>query len=169
LGADSVKEGRKAFLVGSVLVMLLMILYYRVSGFFSVVAVLYNLILMLAALAWLGATITLPGIAGLLLTFGIAVDANVIINERIREELRLGKLPKQSVETGYKSAFTAVFDSHVTSFIAGVVLWEFGTGPVQNFAMMLIIGTVLSIFTAVFITRIFFDMVTARGPKEISI
>ncbi len=169
LGADSVKEGQKAFLVGSILVMLLMMFYYRISGFFSVVAVLYNLILMLAALAWLGATITLPGIAGLLLTFGIAVDANVIINERIREELRLGKSPKQAVETGYKSAFTAVFDSHVTSFIAGIVLWEFGTGPVQNFAMMLIIGTVLSIFTAVFITRIFFDMVTARGPKELSI
>lgn len=169
LGADSVKQGKKAFMVGSILVMLLMLLYYRLSGFFSVVAVLYNLILMLAALAWLGATITLPGIAGLLLTFGIAVDANVIINERIREELRLGKKPKAAVEMGYKSAFTAVFDSHVTSFIAGVVLWEFGTGPVQNFAMMLIIGTVLSIFTAVFITRVFFDMVTAQGREELSI
>ncbi|MBL4819120.1 MAG: protein translocase subunit SecD [Deltaproteobacteria bacterium] len=169
LGADSVKQGKKAFMVGSILVMLLMLLYYRLSGFFSVVAVLYNLILMLAALAWLGATITLPGIAGLLLTFGIAVDANVIINERIREELRLGKKPKAAVEMGYKSAFTAVFDSHVTSFIAGVVLREFGTGPVQNFAMMLIIGTVLSIFTAVFITRVFFDMVTAQGREELSI
>lgn len=169
LGADSVKQGQMAFLVGSMLVICLMIFYYRLSGFFSVVAVLYNLILMLAALAWLGATITLPGIAGLLLTFGIAVDANVIINERIREELRQGKNPRAAVETGYKSAFTAVFDSHVTSFIAGLVLWEFGTGPVQNFATMLIIGTVLSIFTAVFITRIFFDMVTAWHPKELSI
>ncbi|MES2504414.1 MAG: protein translocase subunit SecD [Myxococcota bacterium] len=169
LGADSVREGQKAFLVGSILVILLMIFYYRVSGMFSVIAVLCNLLMMLAALAWLGATITLPGIAGLLLTFGMAVDANVIINERIREELRRGKMPKLAVETGYKSAFTAVFDSHVTSFIAGVVLWEFGTGPVQNFAMMLIIGTVLSIFTAVFITRVFFDMVTARNPQELSI
>lgn len=169
LGADSVKQGQMAFLVGSFLVILLMMFYYRLSGFFSVVAVLYNLILMLAALAWLGATITLPGIAGLLLTFGIAVDANVIINERIREELRQGKGPRAAVETGYKSAFTAVFDSHVTSFIAGIVLWEFGTGPVQNFATMLIIGTVLSIFTAVFITRIFFDMVVAWHPKELSI
>lgn len=169
LGADSVKQGQMAFLVGSILVILLMMFYYRISGFFSVIAVLYNLILMLAALAWLGATITLPGIAGLLLTFGIAVDANVIINERIREELRRGKSPKAAVETGYKSAFTAVFDSHVTSFIAGVVLWEFGTGPVQNFATMLVIGTVLSIFTAVFITRVFFDMVCAWHPKELSI
>ncbi|MEI6806114.1 MAG: protein translocase subunit SecD [Myxococcaceae bacterium] len=169
LGADSVKQGQMAFLVGSVLVILLMMFYYRISGFFSVIAVLYNLILMLAALAWLGATITLPGIAGLLLTFGIAVDANVIINERIREELRRGKSPKEAVATGYKSAFTAVFDSHVTSFIAGIVLWEFGTGPVQNFATMLVIGTVLSIFTAVFITRVFFDMVCAWHPKELSI
>lgn len=169
LGADSVKQGQMAFLVGSVLVILLMMFYYRISGFFSVIAVIYNLILMLAALAWLGATITLPGIAGLLLTFGIAVDANVIINERIREELRRGKSPKAAVDTGYKSAFTAVFDSHVTSFIAGVVLWEFGTGPVQNFATMLVIGTVLSIFTAVFITRVFFDMVCAWHPKELSI
>ncbi|MBH1989493.1 MAG: protein translocase subunit SecD [Myxococcaceae bacterium] len=169
LGADSIQKGQMAFLVGSVLVILLMIFYYRISGFFSVVAVIYNLILMLAALAWLGATVTLPGIAGLLLTFGIAVDANVIINERIREELRRGKMPREAVATGYRSAFTAVFDSHVTSFIAGLVLWEFGTGPVQNFATMLIIGTVLSIFTAVFITRIFFDMVTANNPKELSI
>ncbi|MEI6791103.1 MAG: protein translocase subunit SecD [Myxococcaceae bacterium] len=169
LGADSVRQGGMAFLVGSILVIMLMIFYYRLSGFFSVIAVLFNLILMLAALAWLGATITLPGIAGLLLTFGIAVDANVIINERIREELRQGKRPKAAIETGYKSAFTAVFDSHVTSFIAGLVLWEFGTGPVQNFATMLIIGTVLSIFTAVFITRVFFDMVNAWHPEELSI
>lgn len=169
LGADSVRQGGLAFAVGSVLVILLMIFYYRLSGFFSVIAVLFNLILMLAALAWLGATITLPGIAGLLLTFGIAVDANVIINERIREELRRGKRPREAISTGYQSAFTAVFDSHVTSFIAGMVLWEFGTGPVQNFATMLIIGTVLSIFTAVFITRVFFDMVNAWHPEELSI
>ena len=169
LGADSVKNGARAFLVGSILVILLMIFYYRVSGFFSVVAVIMNLIFMLAALAVLGATITLPGIAGLLLTFGMAVDANVIINERIREELRLGKPPKSAVKAGYEAAFTAVVDSHVTTFIAGMVLWQYGSGPVQNFATTLLIGTVLSIFTAVFITRIFFDMVTSSGVKELSI
>lgn len=169
LGYDSIKKGKLAFYIGSVFVMFLMIFYYRLSGFFSVVAVLLNLLLMLAFLAWLGATITLPGIAGLLLTFGIAVDANIIINERIREELRKGRTPKIAISTGYKSAFTAVFDSHVTSFIAGIILWKFGTGPVQNFAMMLIIGTVLSIFTAIFITRIFFDIITKRNPLELSI
>ena len=169
LGADSVKSGERAFLAGSILVILLMIFYYRLSGFFSVVAVLMNLVFMLAALALLGATITLPGIAGLLLTFGMAVDANVIINERIREELRRGKMPRSAVKTGYAAAFSAVIDSHVTTFIAGMVLWQYGTGPVQNFATMLLIGTVLSIFTAVFITRIFFDMITAKDPKELSI
>lgn len=169
LGADSVKHGQQAFLMGALFVVLLMIFYYRLSGFFSVVAVIMNLIFMLAALAWLGATMTLPGVAGLLLTFGMAVDANVIINERIREELRQGKMPRSAVKAGYEAAFTAVIDSHVTTFIAGMVLWQYGTGPVQNFATMLLIGTVLSIFTAVFITRVFFDMVTARGPQTLSI
>lgn len=169
LGYDSIKNGKLAFCVGSILVMFLMGFYYRLSGVFSIIAVLFNLLLMLAFLAWFGATITLPGIAGLLLTFGIAVDANVIINERIREELRNGKMPKIAISNGYRSAFTAVFDSHVTSFIAGIILWKFGTGPVQNFATMLIFGTVLSIFTAIFVTRVFFDIVTIRNPTELSI
>jgi protein-export membrane protein SecD len=169
LGADSVRQGGQAFFVGAFLVILLMVFYYRLSGLFSVIAVLMNVTFMLAALAWLGATMTLPGVAGLLLTFGMAVDANVIINERIREELRQGKMPRSAVKAGYEAAFTAVIDSHVTTFIAGMVLWQYGTGPVQNFATMLIIGTVLSIFTAVFITRVFFDMVTSRGPQRLSI
>ncbi|MDA0712977.1 MAG: protein translocase subunit SecD [bacterium] len=169
LGADSVKNGQNAFLVGSLLVILFMLLYYRLSGLFSIIAVMFNVIFMLATLAFLGATITLPGVAGILLTVSMAVDANVIINERIREELRKMKTPRSAVQAGYEAAFSAVIDANVTTFIAGLVLWQYGSGPVQNFATMLLIGTVTSVFTAIFITRIFFEIATARNPKHLSI
>lgn len=169
LGADSVDNALKAFIIGGLLIILFMLFYYRVSGFISVIGVTFNVVFILAAMAWLGATITLPGVAGLLLTVGLAVDTNVIINERIREELRRGKMPRSAVKAGYEAAFSAVIDSHVTTFIGGVVLWNFGTGPVQNFAATILIGTVFSIFTGVVITRIFFDAMTHNGPQHISI
>lgn len=169
LGADSVKNAKQAFMLGGILVALFMIFYYRMAGLVSVVGVLFNIAFILATLSWLGATLTLPGIAGLLLTVGMAVDANIIINERIREELRLGKMAISAIQSGYDAAFSAVIDANVTTFIAGFVLWTFGTGPVQNFATTLLIGTVFSVITAIFVTRIFFDMFTAKGQKTLSI
>ena len=115
------------------------------------------------------ATVTLPGLAGLLLTVGMAVDANIIIIERIREELRAGKTPRSAVDAGYSHAFSAIIDANVTTFIAGIVLWQFGTGPIQNFATTLLIGTFSSVVSAVFITRIFFDMVVAKGPDSLAV
>ncbi len=169
LGADSVKAGKQAFMVGGFLIALFMLIYYRKAGLISIIGLIFNISMVLAGLSWLGATITFPGVAGLLLTVGMAVDANIIINERIREELRLGKMPRSAVKAGYEAAFSAVLDANITTFIAGVILWQFGSGSVQNFATMLLIGTVSSVISAVFITRIFFDMATAKGPKTLSI
>ncbi len=169
LGADSVRNGMRAFMVGTFLVIIFMMFYYRVSGFVSIIGLFFNVVLMLAIFSWLGATLTLPGIAGLLLTVGMSVDANVIINERIREELRRGKMPRSAIGAGYDAALSAVLDTHITTFISGIVLWQYGTGPVQNFATTLMIGTMTSLFTAVVITHIFFDMLTRNGPKELSI
>lgn len=169
LGKDSVEQGKIAFLIGTILITLFMMFYYRLSGLFAVIGVIFNLAFILAALSFLEATVTLPGVAALLLTIGMAVDANIIINERIREELRLGKIPRSAVKSGYDAALSAIIDANVTTFIAGMVLWQFGTGPVQNFATLLLIGTVSSVVTAIFITRIFLDAVTANGQKTLSI
>jgi len=169
LGAEAVDNGKKAFAVGGLLIILFMVFYYRVAGSISIIGMIFNVIFILAAMATIGATITLPGVAGLLLTVGMAVDTNVIINERIREELRRGKMPRSAVKSGYEAAFSAVIDSHVTTFIGGLVLFNFGTGPVQNFAAMILIGTVFSIFTGVVITRVFFEALTHNGPQTISI
>lgn len=169
LGEDAVKHAQTAFWVGTLLIVLFMAFYYKKSGFISIIGVLFNVAFIMATLSLLGATITLPSIAGLLLTIGMAVDANVIINERIREELRHGKMARAAVSSGYNAAFSAVIDTHVTTFISGIILWQYGTGPIQNFATMLLIGSVFSVITAVFFTRIFFDMMTAKNPQTISI
>lgn len=169
LGKESVEEVKIAFLVGALAVAVFMCFYYRLTGAFSIIAVIFNLVFVLAALSFMDATITLPGIAALLLTIGVAVDANVIIYERIRDELRVGKLPRSAVKAGYDAAMSAIMDANITAFIAGMVLWQFGTGPVQNFATMLMIGTVSSVITSIFISRIFVDMVTSRGQKTLSI
>jgi preprotein translocase subunit SecD len=144
-----------------------MCFYYRLGGLFSIIGVSYNILFILAIMSWMGGTMTLPGVAGLLLTVGMAVDANVIINERIREELRAGKMATAAVSAGYHSAFTAILDGHVTNFIAGLVLWQYGAGPVQNFATTLLIGTACSLFTAVWVTRIFFDAYVTRHPETV--
>jgi preprotein translocase subunit SecD len=164
LGEDAINQGVKGAGVGALLVLIFMVIYYRKAGFVADAAVLFNLILQMAILASFGATMTLPGIAGLALTIGIAVDANVLINERIREELRSGKSPRAAVENGYSKAFSAVIDGHVTVFISGLILAQYGTGPVKGFAVTLIVGIVASLFTGVFCTRLAFDWWT-RGAK----
>ena len=169
LGAESVEQAKVAVAVGMMLILAFMVIYYRLSGFFSVLGLAFNLTFVLAVLSWLGGTVTLPGIAALLLTMGMAVDANIIIIERIREELRAGKTPRSAVQSGFDNALSAIVDSNVTTAIAGIVLWQFGTGPVQNFASLLLIGVVATVVSSVFVTRIFFDMWVSRGPEKLSV
>jgi len=164
LGADSIHEGVKGMAVGISLVLAFMAFYYRKSGVVADLAVLFNLFLQMAVLASFSATMTLPGICGLALTVGMSVDANVLINERIREELRGGRTVRAAVEAGYNKAFSSIFDGHVTVFISGLILAQYGTGPVKGFAVTLIIGIMCSLFTGVFCTRLVFDW-WVRGAK----
>jgi len=159
-----------AAVVGLVLVVIFMAVYYKMAGVFADVALVVNMLFMIGALALLGATLTLPGITGFVLTMGMAVDANVIINERIREELRAGKSPRAAVDAGYARAFWTIFDAQITTFFAGIVLFQFGTGPIQGFAVTLMIGIVSSMFTGIFITRLFFDYIThKKRPATLSV
>jgi preprotein translocase subunit SecD len=164
LGRDAIGEGVKGMMVGVGLVLFFMIIYYRKAGFVADVAVMFNMLLQLAILSTFGATMTLPGIAGLALTIGIGIDANVLVNERIREELRAGRTVRAAVEAGYEKAFTAILDGHVTVLISGLILAQYGTGPVKGFAFTLIVGIICSLFTGVFCTRLVFDW-WARGAK----
>ena len=164
LGDDAIAKGATGAAVGASLVLLFMLVYYRGAGFVADAAVAFNLLLQLAILASFSGTLTLPGIAGLALTIGIAVDANVLINERIREELRAGRSTRAAVEAGYDKAFSAIVDGHVTIFISGLILAQYGTGPVKGFAITLIIGIIASLFTGVFCTRLVFDY-WVRGAK----
>jgi preprotein translocase subunit SecD len=164
LGADAIKKGAFGAIGGAGLVLAFMLFYYRKSGFVADAAVLFNLLIQLAILASFSGTLTLPGIAGLALTIGMAVDANVLINERIREELRAGRTIRAAVEAGYDKAFSAIIDGHVTIFISGLILAQYGTGPVKGFAVTLIIGIIASLFTGVFCTRLVFDY-WVRGSK----
>jgi len=170
LGSDSIRQGIMATLIGSMLVILFMILYYRLSGTIADLALIINIVLVLGILAAFKATLTLPGIAGLLLTVGMAVDANVLIFERIREELRTGKTIRLSLDTGYKKAFITIIDTHVTGIVSAIFLVIFGTGPIKGFAVTLIIGLLASLFTAVFVTRVIFDYFTGNfNIKKLSI
>jgi preprotein translocase subunit SecD len=170
LGKDSIEKGIKSMVIGGVIVIAFMVVYYGLSGIFAVLALLLNILFITAGLAFFGATLTLPGIAGMILTIGMAVDANVLVFERIREELRLGKPPRAAIEGGYGKAFVTILDANVTTFIAALVLFQFGTGPVRGFAVTLSIGVVASFITAVFITRIIFDyLYTYKRWKKISI
>lgn len=157
LGADSVKKGTMAAIYGLILVLLFMVIYYRVSGLIANVGLLVNLVFLMGLLAWLKVTITLPGIAGIILTLGLSVDSNVLIFERIREELKLGKTIRAAIEAGYKRALVAIIDTHVTTLISAAVLFQFGTGPIKGFAVNLSLGVALSLFTAVVITKMIFD------------
>ena len=162
LGADSITQGTQAVLIGLVTVLVFMLVYYRLAGTVADFALIWNILLVLAVLASLQATLTLPGIAGLILTVGMSIDANVIIFERIREELRKGKTPKAAIDAGYDRALTTIIDANVTTLIASLVLYQFGTGPIKGFATVLFWGILISMFTAVFITRTIFSAYVSR-------
>jgi preprotein translocase subunit SecD len=164
LGRDAINQGIKGMSIGILAVLFGMLLYYRRAGAVADIAVLFNLFLQLAILASFGATMTLPGIAGLALTVGMGVDANVLINERIREELRAGRSVRAAVEAGYDKAFPSIIDGHVTVLISGLILAQYGTGPVKGFAVTLIVGIIASLYTGVFCTRLVFDY-WVRGSK----
>ena len=170
LGQDSIQQGIASFVVGGALVIVFMIAYYKGAGLVAVTAVLFNIFFMLAILAGFQAVLTLPGIAGIVLTVGMAVDANVLINERIREELRAGRAPRSAIEAGYKNALPAILDSNVTTFLSGVILFQFGTGPIKGFAVTLCVGILTTVITAVYLTRIYYDYrIMARKLEGISI
>lgn len=170
LGRDARNQGAMSALIGMVLVMVFMIYWYARAGVFSIFALLLNLVFMLGMLSGLGAVLTLPGIAGFILTIGMAVDANVLVYERIREELRKGAIPRAAIETGFKTAFVTIMDANITTFLAGFILLLMATGPVKGFAVMLMIGIVSSIFTAVFCTRTFFlAHLQLSKPQSLSI
>ena len=162
LGADSIKQGTQAVTLGLILVLIFILIYYKFSGLIASFALIWNILIVLAVLASLQATLTLPGIAGLILTVGMSIDANVIIFERIREELRRGKTPKTAIDSGYSRAITTIVDANVTTLIASLVLYQFGTGPIKGFATVLFWGILISMFTAVFITRTIFNTYVSR-------
>jgi len=158
LGADSIRDGIRAGVVGAALVVLMMVIVYHLSGVNAIVALVLNVLIIFGGLAYFGATLTLPGIAGVVLTMGMAVDANVLIFERIREELRAGRTPRTSIVEGFNRAFASVIDTHMTTLISALFLFQFGTGPVRGFAVTLMIGLTASLFTAVFVSRWLFDV-----------
>jgi preprotein translocase subunit SecD len=171
LGADSVRQGKIAFAIGIIAVLLLMMAYYRVAGIMAVIALGVYVVLLLGGLAGLGATLTLPGIAGIILSIGMAVDANVLIFERIREELEAGKTARTAVDTGFEAALSAIVDANLTTLITAIILFQFGTGPVRGFAVTLVIGILASFFTAIYVTRtlfmIYLDRRAAGTPIKI--
>ena len=163
LGRDSVEAGMKSFQIGAALVVLSMVLYYRMAGFIADIGLLLNIVMLMAVLTAFQATLTLPGIAGIVLTMGMAVDANVLINERIREELHDGQSAHAALEAGYSLALPAILDSNITTFLAGLVLFQFGSGPVRGFALTLCVGIVTTIFSAVFAARVLHECIVPRG------
>jgi preprotein translocase subunit SecD len=172
LGEDAVAKAKFSMYIGAAAVVIFMLFYYRLAGVIANVAMILNMLYMVAILAAFEASLTLPGIAGLVLTVGMAVDANIIIYERIREELRLGKSPRTAVDAGFSRAFWTVFDAHVTNFVAGVVLYSYGSGPIRGFAVTLLIGIITNLLTSVWISRWMFDLVVGRRgamPATLSI
>ena len=166
LGQESIKKGILAIAIGFVAVLLFMMLYYKKSGVIACGILIVNVLLILAALSAFGATLTLPGLAGLALTVGMAVDANVIIFERIREELHIGASRDAAVASGFEKALSAIIDSNVTTLLAGLILYYFGAGPVRGFAVTLSIGILTTIYCATFVARLGFDAFELRGSKN---
>ncbi|MFQ5771206.1 MAG: protein translocase subunit SecD [bacterium] len=162
LGQDSIRKGTYSAVLGLIFVIVFMVVYYRLSGFVANVALLLNIIIIMAVLAGFHATLTLPGVAGIILTIGMAVDANVLIFERIREELRNGKTIRAAIDSGYARAFKTILDANVTTLLTALVLYQFGTGPIRGFALTLSIGILASMFTAIVVTRVIFDYFTER-------
>ncbi len=170
LGKDSIEAGVKAGIIGAILVIVFMIVYYRLSGVIADFALVLNIIFLIGVLSMFHATLTLPGIAGIILAVGLAVDSNVLMFERIREELRLGKTPRAAIDSGYGKAFWTIFDSHVTTLITAVVLFQFGTGPIKGFAVTLGWGVFINLFTALIGTKTAFDLITSKWEiKKLSI
>jgi preprotein translocase subunit SecD len=170
LGRDSIRQGRLSFIVGGALVVVFMLLYYRGGGLIADVAVAANVFLLLGLFALFGFTLTLPGIAGIVLTVGMAVDANVLILERVREELRAGKAARAALDAGYERAWSAILDSNVTTFVSGLILFQFGSGPVRGFAVTLCLGIITTVLTAVFATRLLYDwLAITRRSDAVSV
>jgi preprotein translocase subunit SecD len=166
LGADSIRSGVSAALAGLVLVVLFMLVYYKLSGINAVVAMVVNLIILLGMMAYMGATMTLPGIAGFILTMGMGVDSNVLIFERIKEELRANKGARAAISASFDRVFWTLFDTHVTSLIAAAFLFQFGTGPIRGFATTLAVGLISNLFTSIFVSRTLFEFVLSRRPAN---
>ena len=166
LGADSIRHGVQASVLSLIAVMLFMLFYYRISGANAVVALLLNLIILLAALAYFGAVLTLPGIAGVILTIGMGVDSNVLVFERIREELRNGKSPASAVDAGFGKAFVTIIDTHVTTVVSAFFLFLFGTGPIRGFAISLTIGLIANVFTAIYVSRSIFQYHLGKMDRQ---
>ncbi len=166
LGEDSVKMGVRSALIGGLVVILFMVVYYGLSGLIADYAIILNLVLLLGAMALLNATLTLPGIAGIILTMGMGVDSNVLMFERIREEIRAGKAPRLAVDAGYDKAFLTILDSHVTTLITAAVLFMFGTGPIKGFAVTLSLGILINLYSALVGTKVIFDIVNSRWKLE---
>ncbi len=169
LGADSIRHGVEASVLSLVVVLIFMVVYYRQAGVNAVIALLLNLVILLAGLTYFGATLTLPGIAGVILTIGMGVDSNVLIFERIREELRAGKAAVTAVDLGFKRAFVTIIDTHVTTIVSAFFLFLFGTGPVKGFAVSLTIGLLANLFTSVYVSRVIFDWHLAKLPRQAEI
>jgi preprotein translocase subunit SecD len=166
LGADSIRQGVRASIGSILVVMIFLVFYYRLSGVNAVVALFLNLLILIAFMAFAGAVLTLPGIAGVILTIGMGVDSNVLVFERIREELRNGKTPAAAVEQGFDKAFLTIIDTHVTTIVSAVFLFLFGTGPVKGFAVTLVIGLLANVFTSIYVSRAIFDWNLARKDRQ---
>jgi preprotein translocase subunit SecD len=166
LGRDSINAGVRATIIGGVLVLLFMIVYYRLSGIIANSAMILNILMLLGAMAWFNATLTLPGIAGIILTIGMGVDSNVLIFERIKEELRAGRTPRSAVNAGYDNAWWTIVDAHVTTLITAAVLFQFGSGPIKGFAVTLSLGILINLFTALVGTKLLLDILNQKFKIE---
>jgi preprotein translocase subunit SecD len=165
LGSDSIRSGVRAAIIGMLAVLVFMLVYYRGAGINADLALILNLVILLGFMGYFGATLTLPGIAGVILTVGMGVDSNVLIFERIREELRNGKTPPSAVEQGFGHAWITIVDTHVTTIVSAAILFLFGTGPVKGFAVTLTFGLLANLFTAVFVSRMIFDWILSRKQR----
>jgi preprotein translocase subunit SecD len=166
LGADSIRHGVQASVLSLLVVMIFMVFYYRLSGVNAVLALILNLLILLAAMAMFGAVLTLPGIAGVILTIGMGVDSNVLVFERIREELRNGKSPAAAVEAGFDKAFLTIIDTHVTTVVSAFFLFIFGTGPIKGFAITLTVGLIANVFTAIFVSKTIFQYHLSKMDRQ---
>ncbi len=170
LGRDSIREGELSFVVGALLVLIFMAVYYSGAGVLADFGLSLNILLLICVMAAMQATLTLPGIAGIVLTLGMSVDANVLVNERMREELRLGKTPREAVRLGYERAWSAIRDSNISTFVAGLILFQFGTGPVKGFAVTLCVGVLTGVFSCFVVTRAWYDyLISMRRLSTISV